>query len=92
MKVNYEKITLMKVSKIPITSSRTDIDVHEFKYLETGTVGTYGHIFVLSRYLCVLKWGLLFEGRRGLIVFLALSKYATIHSSSHIYIHTYMNE
>jgi hypothetical protein len=31
-----------------------------------GPLGTHEHIFVVSRPLHVLKWGLLFDKRRGL--------------------------
>jgi hypothetical protein len=42
--------------------------------LVSGPVRIHGHIFVLSRLLHVLKWGLLFDERRGLM--------ATGHSPS----------
>jgi hypothetical protein len=42
--------------------------------LVSGPIGTRDHIFVLSRLLCVLKWGLLFAERRGLTT--------TVHSPS----------
>jgi hypothetical protein len=35
-------------------------------FLASGLVGIHDHIFVPSRLLCVLKWGLIFEERRGL--------------------------
>jgi hypothetical protein len=37
--------------------------------LVSGPVGTYDHIFVLSRLLRVLKWDFLFEERRGVTTF-----------------------
>jgi hypothetical protein len=35
-------------------------------FLVSGPVGTHDHIFVLPQILRVLKWGLLFDERRGL--------------------------
>jgi hypothetical protein len=32
----------------------------------SGAIGTFDHMFVLSILLSVLKWGLLFDERRGL--------------------------
>jgi hypothetical protein len=38
------------------------------QFLISGSFGTHDHIFVLSTLLRVLKWGLLFDERRGLTV------------------------
>jgi hypothetical protein len=49
-----------------ITSGKLLLVSPAQSFFVSGPIDTHGHIYVLTRLLHVLKWGLLFDERRGL--------------------------